>query len=121
MPTSNLTTIWEFHVKPGARSQFAKIYGPEGDWAQLFRRSSEYRGTTLLHDHDHPDRSLTLDHWTSREALQQFKRDHHSEYVALDKQCASLTVQEIFIGDFENVASESTWPKVGAKNLEPRV
>lgn len=102
MATANFTTIWEFHIKPEARSQFERIYGSEGDWAQLFRRSSDYRGTTLLHDRDHPDRYLTLDYWTSREALQQFKRDHQADYAALDKRCENLTTKEVFVGDFED-------------------
>ncbi len=106
MATSNFTTIWEFHVKPGARSRFAKIYGPEGEWAQLFRCSPGYRGTTLLHDRDRPGRYLTLDHWNSREALQQFKREHHADYVALDKECESLAETELFVGDFESAIAD---------------
>lgn len=101
MATSNFTTIWEFHINPKARSQFERIYGPEGDWAQLFRRSSDYRGTTLLHDTNEPERYLTLDHWTSRESLHQFKREHHADYAALDKECERLTEKESFIGDFD--------------------
>jgi heme-degrading monooxygenase HmoA len=105
MPVANFTAIWEFHVKPEARSQFERIYGPDGDWAQLFRRSPEYCGTTLLQDRDHPERYLTLDHWASRDALAQFKREHHADYAALDKKCESLTEKETFVGDFDNLTS----------------
>jgi hypothetical protein len=106
MPVSNFVTVWEFHVKPETGSQFERIYGPGGDWAQLFRRSPDYHGTTLLRDHDCPGRYLTLDQWTSREALQQFKQDHQADYSALDKKCESLTEKESFIGDFENAPAD---------------
>ncbi len=104
MPVATFTTIWEFQVKPEARSQFESIYGPNGDWAQLFRRSPEYRETTLLQDPNRPGRYFTLDQWTSREALHQFKREHMADYAALDKKCEGLTDNELHVGDFEPVA-----------------
>lgn len=102
MCAANFTAIWEFHVKPETRSEFERIYGPDGDWAQLFRRSPDYRGTILLCDRDH-HKYVTLDRWNSREALQQFKRQYQVDYAALDKKCENLTEKETFIGDFESV------------------
>ena len=95
--------IWEFRVKAESISTFAKIYTPDGDWAQLFRRSPDYLGTELIRDVDHSGRYLTLDRWTSQGALHQFKRDHHEEYVALDKQCERLTEQERLHGEYETI------------------
>jgi heme-degrading monooxygenase HmoA len=105
MPAANFTTIWEFHVTFEACSQFEGIYGPGGDWAKLFRTSPGYLGTELIRDVERTGRYLTLDRWTSREVLQQFKRDHHAEYATLDKRCESLTESEVFVGDFQNVAA----------------
>jgi hypothetical protein len=42
--------LWEFHVKPGCDERFESVYGPDGDWAQLFRRDPAYQRTLLLHD-----------------------------------------------------------------------
>lgn len=100
-----ITVIWEFQVKPESISAFEKIYGPEGAWAQLFRQSADYLGTELLHGLSRPGRYLTLDHWTSREALQRFKQDHHAAYTALDKQCESLTEHEALLGEFESLTA----------------
>jgi quinol monooxygenase YgiN len=100
--------LWEFQVKPESISAFEGIYGPDGDWAHLFRQSPHYLGTQLLRDLNHPGRYVTLDHWTSRESLHRFKQDHQSAYSTLDKQCESLTEKENFLGDFENVADPET-------------
>ena len=100
--------LWEFQVKPESVSTFEETYGPDGAWAQLFRQSPDYLGTELLRGLDHPDRYLTLDHWTSRESLHRFKQDHHAAYAALDKQCESLTERETFLGDFESIADRET-------------
>lgn len=32
--------LWEYEVKPGCEERFEKVYGPEGNWAQLFRRAT---------------------------------------------------------------------------------
>jgi quinol monooxygenase YgiN len=109
MPASHFTAVWEFQVKPEAISAFEEIYGPDGAWAQLFRQSPDYRGTELVRDLDRLGRYLTLDHWTSREALRRLKQDRHAEYAALDKKCESLTEREVFLGNFESLpAAEAT-------------
>ena len=105
MPVMHFTAIWEFQVKPEAISAFEEIYGPNGAWGQLFRQSPDYRGTELIRDLDRPGRYLTLDYWTSREALRRLKQDLQVEYAALDKQCESLTEREVFVGDFGSVVS----------------
>src|SRR5271170_2670359 len=99
--------VWEFQVKPEAKLAFEQAYGPAGDWAQLFGRSPEYRGTKLLRDRNRPGRYLTLDHWTSREAFRQFKEAHHAEYDAFDRQFETLTDTESFIGEFESLSAAS--------------
>lgn len=105
MSGARFIAIWQFQVKPESIAAFEKIYGPEGAWARLFRNSPDYLGTDLVRDLDHPRRYLTLDRWTSREALQRFKQDHHAAYTALDKQCESLTEREVLLGEFESFAA----------------
>ena len=98
MQNSSFITLWEFHVKPECIVTFEKIYGPDGDWAQLFRQSPGYRGTELIRDLNQPGHYLTLDRWTSREALQHFKQEHQTAYSDLDKMCENLTEKEVFLG-----------------------
>jgi hypothetical protein len=42
--------LWEFDVKPGFESRVEKVYGPDGDGAQLYRGDPHYRETRLLRD-----------------------------------------------------------------------
>lgn len=106
--SNHYLALWEFHVKNESISAFEKIYGPDGAWAQLFRQSPDYVGTELVRDLDHPGHYLTLDRWTSRDALHRFKHEYQSAYAALDKQCESLTEKEFFLGDFDSVADHTT-------------
>jgi heme-degrading monooxygenase HmoA len=107
MNNSVYVAIWEFVIKPEAQPVFEEIYGPDGGWPQLFRQSSDYRGTKLFRDLTRPGRYLTLDYWTSQEALQRFKREHATEYATLDKKCESLTVRETMVGEYEEVRPRS--------------
>jgi hypothetical protein len=104
MPDSPFIALWEFHVKPESVVTFERIYGPHGDWAQLFGKSPDYLGTELIRDLKQRGRYLTLDRWISREAFQRFKQEHQAVYAELDKQCESLTEKEVFLGNFEQVA-----------------
>ena len=101
--------IWEFQVKSESLSEFERVYGPNGLWAQLFRHNPEYLGTELLHDIGHRAghlaRYLTIDRWTSLDAFSQFKRDFAAEYGALDEKCERLTASETLLGEFEAVAT----------------
>ena len=87
-------------VKPGSALAFEAAYGPEGDWAKLFRRAPGYTRTELLKDVDTVGRYLTIDHWRSREDFWKFREAFRGEYLALDKRMAALTVLEKLIGQF---------------------
>ena len=92
--------VWEFHVRDGSREEFEKHYGAKGTWAQLFGKGEGYLGTDLLRDAEKPGRYLTVDRWTSKAALENFKKRNRADYDALDLQCESLTDNETLVGAF---------------------
>lgn len=93
--------VWEFLARQGLEEEFARAYGPEGDWARLFGRAPGYRGTTLLRDSASPRRFLTIDRWESRRAFEDFQAAHGGEYQSLDRRLAPLSEEERRIGSFE--------------------
>lgn len=96
--------IWEFQTGPGYEDPFERAYGPQGEWAALFRRGEGYQGTELLRDMNNPRRYMTIDRWQSREAYEAFQRQWSDEYQALDQQCAALTEHEALAGSMTLVA-----------------
>lgn len=102
MSAPHYLAVWEFQVKAECVAEFERVYGRDGLWAQLFRKSTEYRGTELVRDLERAGRYLTVDRWTSREALREFKRRFAAEYAALDKTCERLTEAEKLLGEFES-------------------
>ena len=95
--------VWRFTAKSGRVADFERHYGSEGSWAQLFRRSAGYHGTTLLRDFAAKNEYLLWDCWDSLESFDRFKQEHGGDYQALDKQCEVLTEEEIKLGIFETL------------------
>jgi quinol monooxygenase YgiN len=93
--------VWRFTAKPTRVAEFERHYGSGGSWAQLFRRSPGFLGTTLLRDSAVPNRYLLWDCWDDVGGFEQFKRDHGADYSALDKQCEELTEEEVRLGVFD--------------------
>jgi antibiotic biosynthesis monooxygenase len=96
--------LWEFDVKQGCAERFESVYGPDGDWARLFRRDPAYLRTLLLRDAFRERIYLTCDFWENREAYKAFLLANSDAYQALDRICEGLTLAERKIGAFERIA-----------------
>lgn len=93
--------LWEYEVKPGCEERFVTVYGPDGDWARLFRTDPNYRETRLLRDVSRPRWYLTLDYWDSEKSFLQFKAAHEEAYTALDRETEGLTLSERRMASFD--------------------
>ena len=92
--------VWKFEIAEDKMTGFEAAYGPEGAWAQLFRRSPEYLGTELLRDAYIPGSYLTIDRWTSEEAFRAFRKEHDTDYEVVDRACDALTSRETRVGAY---------------------
>ncbi len=90
--------LWEYEVKPGCEERFEKVYGPEGDWAKLFRRDGNYQETRLLRDTLRRGVYLTMDFWESRKACEGLMAEQRTEYEAIDAVGEQMTAKERRIG-----------------------
>jgi len=93
--------LWEYEVKPGCEERFVTVYGPQGDWARLFRTDPHYAETRLLRDISRPRCFLTLDYWDTENSFAQFKATHAEAYTALDRATEGLTVFERRVAAFD--------------------
>jgi heme-degrading monooxygenase HmoA len=96
--SAGFIVIWEFEVSSDSAPAFEELYGTNGEWARLFRKSSGYLKTDLLLDMHEPNRYVTIDYWRSQSEYRQFKHEFASEYLVLDNRGERLTIAERFIG-----------------------
>ncbi len=92
--------VWQFEIAEEKIADFEAAYGPDGDWAQLFRKSPEYLGTELLRDVYISGSYLTIDRWKSEEAFRAFRRVNDAAYEELDRACDALTSRESRVGAY---------------------
>ena len=92
--------VWEFEPRAGKESDFERVYSSRGDWAALFARSAEFRGTELLRAVA-GSAYLTIDRWTSADAFTAFRDRWRADYETLDRTCETLTMREALVGRFE--------------------
>jgi len=95
--------IWEFQVRPDQIPAFEQAYGPNGDWAQFFRKDQAYIATGLIRNLKVPNSYLTLDFWKSQTAYEGFRARHAAEYAAIDAKCEKMTESEREVGRFSRV------------------
>ena len=95
-----IAIVWEFLVKDEAVPAFQRGYGPDGEWAALFRRHPGYEGTTLLQDTTAKGRFLTIDRWESESLFDRMHDTSQHEYSRLDTLFEELTVSERRLGVF---------------------
>ena len=100
-PKPGFAYIWEYHVEPEQEEAFLRLYGPDGEWAQLFRRSDGFIETQLLRDAEDPNRYVTVDYWVSGEVRGEFQEEFREPFESLDSQGEELTRWERSIGDFD--------------------
>ncbi len=98
--------VWRFVIDPAHRETFEREYGPDGQWAILFREGEGYLGTELFRSAASPDEYLTIDRWESEEAFLRFQREHGARYAAIDRALEKFTRLEERIGVIETRSTE---------------
>jgi heme-degrading monooxygenase HmoA len=92
-----------FSYEARVPEEFERVYGPNGEWAEFFRRGKGYIGTELLSDVEVPGRYLVIDRWESAETYNAFVAEHRDEYMRRVDDTAQHYEQELRFGTFENV------------------
>jgi heme-degrading monooxygenase HmoA len=95
--------VWEFIVREESVEEFQAAYGPQGSWAELFKRGDGFLGTVLLRSDQAQNKFLTIDRWQDEASYESFRQEFATEYAELDARLEGLTVSETRIGAFEQL------------------
>jgi quinol monooxygenase YgiN len=95
--------LWQFRPKPDKIDEFERDYGPDGVWAQLFRKSPQYARSVLLRDPSQQATYVVIDIWQDEASYHAFKREFQDEYQRIDRECEALTLEEKPLGILDEV------------------
>ena len=94
--------LWQYTVDLSRMDSFERAYGPQGEWAALFRRAEGYLGTSLLREVGGDPTYVTVDRWKSAAAYDAFRTAWESDYRALDERSRTLSAREVRLGSIES-------------------
>jgi len=92
--TTMYVRVWEYRVAGEDVDAFVAAYGPEGDWAQLFRRGRGYAGTELFRDAEDAAHLVTVDRWVDRDSWRAFLEEWQERYQELDVTLSALSTSQ---------------------------
>ena len=81
-----------YEVAPESRAEFEAVYGPDGDWAELFRTDPDYVETTL--ERAGEGAYVVTDRWRSRASYERFLAGNAARYRELSRANERLYVSE---------------------------
>jgi quinol monooxygenase YgiN len=59
-----VAVVWQFEIHADKSEAFERLYGADGEWTRLSRRSRSFLGSSFLKDIAHEDRYLLVEYWS---------------------------------------------------------
>jgi quinol monooxygenase YgiN len=78
-----VAVVWRFDVRPESTGEFERLYGADGDWTQLSRRSRSFLGSSFLRDLASPSRYVLVEYWSEMLVYERHIEDFHDEVERL--------------------------------------
>ena len=97
-----IAVVWQFQVRPGQQKAFEKIYGADGEWTSLGRRSRSFLGSSFLRDQAQDTHYLLIEYWSEMVIYEQHRKSFVTDLRKLEAQrdalCESITPLGVFTG-----------------------
>jgi quinol monooxygenase YgiN len=95
-----IAVVWQFDVLPGKNDEFERLYGADGPWTALSRRSRSFLGSSFLKDLAQPSRYLVVEYWSEMVVYERHHADFEDEVQQLEQQRQALLRQSVPLGLF---------------------
>jgi hypothetical protein len=77
-----IALVWQFDVKAGQNDAFEALYGADGAWTALSRRSRSFLGSSFLRDLAISNRYLLVEYWSE---MVVYEKPRRSDLVAAER------------------------------------
>ncbi len=85
-----IALVWQFDVKAGRTDEFEALYGADGAWTALSRRSRSYLGSSFLRDLAISNRYLLAEYWSEMVVYEKHHADFQEETERLERRRDAL-------------------------------
>ena len=95
-----VAVVWQFDIRPEMAADFERLYGADGDWTKLSRRSRSFLGSSFLRDIGTESRYLLVEYWGEMVVYEKHLADFGDELHALETERERLVDRMETIGVF---------------------
>ena len=95
-----VAVVWQFDIQPGKSPDFERLYGADGDWTKLSRRSRSFLGSSFLRAIGSDTRYLLVEYWGEMVVYEKHLADFTEQVKALEAQRALLVDRMETVGIF---------------------
>lgn len=95
-----IAVVWQFEVKDGKNGEFEALYGADGAWTALSRRSRSFLGSSFMRDLAQPDRYILVEYWSEMVVYERHYADFEDEVQELESRRDALLQTVLPLGLF---------------------
>jgi hypothetical protein len=95
-----IALVWRFQVKKEREPEFEGLYGANGPWAALGRRSRSFLGSSFLRDLAQPGRYFLIEYWSEMLVYERHQADFGDEIRQLEREREELLDASTPLGIF---------------------
>lgn len=95
-----VAVVWQFDIRAEAANDFEHLYGADGLWTKLSRRSRSFLGSSFLRGIGSETRYLLVEYWGEMVVYEKHLADFSDELKALEQQRARLVERMETVGVF---------------------
>jgi hypothetical protein len=92
--------VWHFETLPDQTEAFERLYGVDGEWTKLSRRSRSFLGSSFLKDLAHPEQYLLVEYWSEMLVYERHLADFDDEIKSLEEQRRRCLIRVEPVGVF---------------------
>jgi len=110
-----IAVAWQFEVEPDQREAFEHLFGADGPWTAVSRRSRSFLGSSFLRDQVQPTRYLLVEYWSEMLVYEKHQADFSDDMAALESTrrqlCRTVTSLGVFAALDVPSRSGPTWSR----------
>lgn len=112
-----IAVVYQVEIHPGNAAEFEQLYGANGEWTKLSRRSRSFLGSSFLRDLASETRYLLVEYWSEMVVYEKHLVEFGREVKALEEKRQRLVDRVFPLGVFTALdvpkRSGPTWSRRG--------
>jgi hypothetical protein len=104
-----IAIMWQFDVKNGRETEFEQLYGVDGGWTAINRRTRSYLGSSFLHDQNRSSRYIVIEYWSEMIVYEQHRAYRSDVIASLEERRTALVESVEPLGIFTALNVPDRW------------